>query len=574
MLDHVDSSDLTTQALIIAPTRELCQQIAAQLVAFAKYFPNLRIQTVYGGAPIGPQIKAIKSGVQIIVATPGRLIDLIDRNVVKIETVDIVVLDEADEMLNMGFKEDIDAILSHTPEDKATWLFSATMPSEIRSLIRKFMKNPVEVSVQSGNVVNKNIEHQYTVIRASDKVEVLRRFLDFQPDMLGIVFCRTKIDTQNLAVELTQSGYHAEALHGDLSQQQRDQVMKKFKAHAVRLLIATDVAARGIDVNDLTHVIHYSLPDDAEYYTHRSGRTARAGKTGISLALITHHDIRKIRFIEKKLGIGVKKVQVPEVSQILNSRLEHWADRVLETEVNASLDTKIHEKVVAMFAGLNQETLLAKLLSRQMELIGYKEVSNKNLNDDRTGDRNDRGTEKRGDRRESKFDRLRDGADRRSDRKDDRQERSSDRRTDRPASSDRFEKPVRPERFEKPVRPERFEKPVRPERPDKPVRSERDERPAKRERISGGETGAGPSGKGMERFFINIGTMDQVNKGELLKFICDQTRLKKDDIGEIQLNKSHSFFEVNSRSSDKVTSSFKGLVIDGRELRVNKDIPK
>lgn len=574
LLDHVDSSDLTTQALIIAPTRELCQQIAAQLVAFAKYFPNLRIQTVYGGAPIGPQIKAIKSGVQIIVATPGRLIDLIDRNVVKIETVDIVVLDEADEMLNMGFKEDIDAILSHTPEDKATWLFSATMPSEIRSLIRKFMKNPVEVSVQSGNVVNKNIEHQYTVIRASDKVEVLRRFLDFQPDMLGIVFCRTKIDTQNLAVELTQSGYHAEALHGDLSQQQRDQVMKKFKAHAVRLLIATDVAARGIDVNDLTHVIHYSLPDDAEYYTHRSGRTARAGKTGISLALITHHDIRKIRFIEKKLGIGVKKVQVPEVSQILNSRLEHWADRVLETEVNASLDTKIHEKVVAMFAGLNQETLLAKLLSRQMELIGYKEVSNKNLNDDRTGDRNDRGTEKRGDRRESKFDRLRDGADRRSDRKDDRQERSSDRRTDRPASSDRFEKPVRPERFEKPVRPERFEKPVRPERPDKPVRSERDERPAKRERISGGETGAGPSGKGMERFFINIGTMDQVNKGELLKFICDQTRLKKDDIGEIQLNKSHSFFEVNSRSSDKVTSSFKGLVIDGRELRVNKDIPK
>ena len=565
LLDHVDSSDLTTQALIIAPTRELCQQIAAQLVAFAKYFPNLRIQTVYGGAPIGPQIKAIKSGVQIIVATPGRLIDLIDRNVVKIETVDIVVLDEADEMLNMGFKEDIDAILSHTPEDKATWLFSATMPSEIRSLIRKFMKNPVEVSVQSGNVVNKNIEHQYTVIRASDKVEVLRRFLDFQPDMLGIVFCRTKIDTQNLAVELTQSGYHAEALHGDLSQQQRDQVMKKFKAHAVRLLIATDVAARGIDVNDLTHVIHYSLPDDAEYYTHRSGRTARAGKTGISLALITHHDIRKIRFIEKKLGIGVKKVQVPEVSQILNSRLEHWADRVLETEVNGSLDTNIHEKVVAMFAGLNQETLLAKLLSRQMELIGYKEVSNKNLNDDRTGDRNERGTEKRGDRRESKFDRLRDGAERRTDRKDDRRERSSDRRTDRPASSDRFEKPVKPERFEKPVRPER---------PDKPVKFEREERPAKRERISGGETGVGPSGKGMERFFINIGTMDQVNKGELLKFICDQTRLKKDDIGEIQLNKSHSFFEVNARSSDKVSSSFKGLVIDGRELRVNKDIPK
>ena len=561
LLDHVDSSDLTTQALIIAPTRELCQQIAAQLVAFAKYYPNLRIQTVYGGAPIGPQIKAIKAGVQIIVATPGRLIDLIDRKVVKIETIDIVVLDEADEMLNMGFKEDIDAILSHTPEEKATWLFSATMPREIRSLIKKFMKDPVEVSVQSGNVVNTNIEHQYTVIRASDKAEVLRRFIDFQPDMLGIVFCRTKIDTQNLAVELTQSGYHAEAIHGDLSQQQRDQVMKKFKAHAVRLLIATDVAARGIDVSDLSHVIHYSLPDDSEYYTHRSGRTARAGKTGISLALITHHDIRKIRFIEKKLGIGMKKVQVPAVSQILNSRLEHWADKVMETEGNESLDIKIHDKVVAMFAEMNQETLLAKLLSRQMELIGYKEVSDKNLNDDRTGDRgNDRGMERRGDRRErdGRRDRNDFGSERRGDRRDER----PDRRSDRPDRG--FDKPARPER---PSRPERSDRPVRSESNDRPVRSERRER-------TNSETGSGPAGKGMDRFFINIGSMDQVNKGELLKFICDQTKLRKDDIGQIQLNKSHSFFEVDAKSAGKVASSFKGLVIDGRELRVNKDEPK
>ncbi|MEQ8417846.1 MAG: DEAD/DEAH box helicase [Imperialibacter sp.] len=565
LLDHVDSSDLTTQALIIAPTRELCQQIAAQLVAFAKYYPNLRIQTVYGGAPIGPQIKAIKAGVQIIVATPGRLIDLIDRKVVKIETIDIVVLDEADEMLNMGFKEDIDAILSHTPEEKATWLFSATMPREIRSLIKKFMKDPVEVSVQSGNVVNTNIEHQYAVIRASDKAEVLRRFIDFQPDMLGIVFCRTKIDTQNLAVELTQSGYHAEAIHGDLSQQQRDQVMKKFKAHAVRLLIATDVAARGIDVSDLSHVIHYSLPDDSEYYTHRSGRTARAGKTGISLALITHHDIRKIRFIEKKLGIGMKKVQVPAVSQILNSRLEHWADKVMETEVNESLDIKIHEKVVAMFAEMNQETLLAKLLSRQMELIGYKEVSDKNLNDDRTGDRgsdrgNDRGMERRGDRRErdGRRDRNDFGSERRGDRRDERPER----RSDRPDRG--FDKPARPER---PSRPERSDRPVRSESSDRPVRSERRER-------TNSETGSGPTGKGMDRFFINIGSMDQVNKGELLKFICDQTKLRKDDIGQIQLNKSHSFFEVDAKSAGKVANSFKGLVIDGRELRVNKDEPK
>lgn len=502
LLEYVDSRSLTTQALVLAPTRELCQQIAAQLVAFAKYFPNLKIQSVYGGAHIGPQIKAIRAGVQIIVATPGRLIDLIDRKVVNIESIDIVVLDEADEMLNMGFKEDIDAILSHTPDSKATWLFSATMPTEIRSLIRKFMTNPVEVSVQAGNVVNKNIEHQFTVVKASDKAEALRRFIDFQPDMLGIVFCRTKIETQNLAVELTQSGYHAEAIHGDLSQQQRDQVMKKFKSHTVRLLIATDVAARGIDVNDLTHVVHYSLPDDSEYYTHRSGRTARAGKTGISLALITHHDMRKVRFIEKKLGINMKKVQVPAVGQILSSRLTHWADRVMETEINESLDQGIHEKVVKLFGTMNAETLIAKLLSRQLELLGYKEVAEKNLNDERSGERPARSRESAPERR-------------------------GDRRSERV------------------------------------------------ERKSGGvPSSAGRGGQGMERFFINVGTMDRINKGELIRFICDQANVSKGDIGQIELNKSHSFFEVSAKISGKVTSAFKGLAIDGRELRVNKDLPR
>jgi len=530
LLEHVDSSDLTTQALILAPTRELCQQITAQLVAFAKYYPKIRIQAVYGGASIVPQIKAIKAGTQIIVATPGRLIDLIDRKVVKIETIDIVVLDEADEMLNMGFKEDIDSILSHTPDSKATWLFSATMPSEIRSLIKKFMTNPVEVSVQAGNVVNKNIEHQYAVIRASDKIEVLRRFIDFQPDMLGIVFCRTKIDTQNLAVELTQSGYHAEALHGDLSQQQRDQVMKKFKAHAVRLLIATDVAARGIDVNNLSHVIHFSLPDDSEYYTHRSGRTARAGKTGISLALITHHDIRKIRFLEKKLGIGMKKVQVPGVNQILSSRLAHWADRVMETGVNETLDAKIHEKIVKQFSEVNQETLISKLLSMQLELIGYKDFSEKNLNDDRSGDRG--GAERGSDHR---------GADRGMERRSDRGERRERETGGRERREDRGEK-----RFERSDR--RTERPVS-------------------DRTSG-------SSGGMERFFINVGAMDKMNKGDLLRFICDQAKVKKDDIGQIQINKSHSFFEVNSQFSNKVANSFKGLAVDGRELRVNRDMPK
>lgn len=502
LLEHVDREDRSTQALILAPTRELVQQIAAQLVSFAKYLPDLHIQAVYGGAPIVPQIKALKAGVQIVVATPGRLIDLLDRKAIRLDSVDFVVLDEADEMLNMGFKDDIDSILSHTPATKVTWLFSATMPTEIRSLINKFMSDPLEVSVQAGNVVNKNIEHQYAVIKASDKVEVLRRFIDFQPDILGIVFCRTKIDTQQLAIELTQSGYHAEALHGDLSQAQRDQVMKKFKAHAVRLLIATDVAARGIDVNNLTHVVHFSLPDDPEYYTHRSGRTARAGKTGISLALITHHDIRKIRFLEKKLGIQMQKVQVPGVGQILKSRLSHWADRVLETEPNERLDIKIHEHILEKLSGLNLETLVSKLLSHQLELLGYKEVMEKNLNDERSGDR-------KGERAQ---------------------------REKREGSGS-------------------LEKKASRERPGRDFKDARDLQQ-------------------MERFFINIGSMDDINKGDLLRFICDQTRLRKDDIGTIELHKKHSFFEVASRKSHKIASSFQGLVVDGRELRVNRDFPK
>lgn len=515
LLDHIDEQDRTTQALIVAPTRELCQQIAAQLVAFAKYLPNVHIQTVYGGAPIVAQIRALKAGAQIVVATPGRLIDLLNRKAVKLDKVDYVILDEADEMLNMGFKEDIDAILSHTPETKVTWLFSATMPSEIRTLIRKFMSDPLEVSVQAGNVVNKNIEHQYTVIKASDKVEVLRRFIDFQPDMFGIVFCRTKIDTQQLATELTHSGYHAEALHGDLSQVQRDQVMKKFKAHAVRLLIATDVAARGIDVTNLTHVIHFSLPDDQEYYTHRSGRTARAGKTGISLALITHHDVRKIRFLEKKLGIRMEKVEVPGVGQILKSRLLHWAERILETEPNENLDSKIYQAVLDKLEGLNRETLITKMLSHELELLGYKEVREKNLNDDRTGDR-------KGERAPLR----------------DKDKSPRDRGRDR-------------------------------------VSGGRERTFTEKDRPAGSEKRAGSKGSGrMERFFINIGSMDDVNKGDLLRFICDQTRLKKDDFGDIELHKKHSFFEVRSQNSDKISNSFQGLVVDGRELRVNKDQPK
>jgi len=276
IVEMINPSDNNIQALILSPTRELAQQIAGQLEAFSKYQGKVNMVCVYGGANISNQIKDLRKPTQIVIATPGRLIDLMKRKVISLTNLQYLVLDEADEMLNMGFKDELDTILAQTPGDKHTWLFSATMPSEIRRIIKNYMHDPFEVSVNSKQRVNVNIKHQYTVLKASDKIEAVRRLLDFHPDMYGIAFCRTKRDTQKVAEELNSSGYAAEPLNGDLSQAQRDAVMKRFRAKTLQLLVATDVAARGIDVDDLTHVIHYALPDDAEYYTHRSGRTGRA----------------------------------------------------------------------------------------------------------------------------------------------------------------------------------------------------------------------------------------------------------------------------------------------------------
>jgi ATP-dependent RNA helicase DeaD len=292
LIDLIDDQDRNTQALIMAPTRELGQQTAQQLVNFSNNNKNINVEVVYGGAAIMNQIRALKRPTQIVVATPGRLLDLIKRKAIKLDHVKYVVLDEADEMLNMGFKEDIDEILSYTPEGRVTWLFSATMPGEIRRIIKKYMANPLEVAVNAGEKTNKDISHKYIITKTNNRIAALRRFLDIQPEMRGIMFCRTKIETQQIADDLGAIGYGVEALHGDLSQAQRDAVMKRFKTRSMQLLIATDVAARGIDVNDLTHVLHHSLPDQLESYTHRSGRTGRAGKKGVSLVFINPREGR------------------------------------------------------------------------------------------------------------------------------------------------------------------------------------------------------------------------------------------------------------------------------------------
>jgi len=303
ILHNLDIFNKATQALIISPTRELCMQITNDLKNYSKHQRGLRVTAVYGGSSIMAQIKEIRQGAHIIVATPGRLIDLLDRKAVKLDQVQTVVLDEADEMLNMGFQEDMETILAQTPEDKITGLFSATMPKEIRNIASTYLREYEEVSSGKKNSASTSISHQYAVVQAKDKLAALKRIIDFHPDFFGIIFCTTRIETQEISDAIVKAGYNADCLHGDLSQQQRDKVMGKFRKRTIKILCATDVAARGIDVNDITHVIHYHLPDDIENYTHRSGRTARAGKTGTSIALLHIREAYKLHQIEKIAGI-------------------------------------------------------------------------------------------------------------------------------------------------------------------------------------------------------------------------------------------------------------------------------
>ncbi len=366
LMDLIDSEAPFMQALIMAPTRELGQQTAKQLVDFSKNHKKLNVEVVYGGAAIVNQIKALKRPTQIVVATPGRLLDLIKRKSVKLENIKYVVLDEADEMLNMGFKEDIDEILSHTPGDRATWLFSATMPAEIRRIVKKYMSEPREVSVNQEEKSNKDISHKYVMTKTANKFPALRRFLDLQPDMRGIMFCRTRRETQEIAEQLGNQGYNAEALHGELSQQQRDNVMKRFKLKSMQLLVATDVAARGIDVNDLSHVFHHTLPDQLESYTHRSGRTGRAGKKGISLVFINPGERRRISELEKRIKIEFEHINVPGAEDIKSNRIQNWVNTLTDTEDDKRAD-ELLAQVKGQFEHLSKEDVLRKMISSQLD---------------------------------------------------------------------------------------------------------------------------------------------------------------------------------------------------------------
>lgn len=470
LIERIDSSAKHVQALILAPTRELGQQTAKQLGQFCASDKKLNTEVVYGGAAISVQIKALRKPTQILVATPGRLIDLIERKAVHLGKVQYVVLDEADEMLSMGFKEDIDRILGHTPEEKAIWLFSATMPSDIRRIVKKFMHSPAEVRVNTEEKVNKDIVHQYVVTAMNNKTAAVRRFLDIEPEMRGVMFCRTRRLTQQLADELGALGYGVEALHGDLSQAQRDSVMRRFKNRSMQLLIATDVAARGIDVDSLTHVIHHTLPDQLEGYTHRSGRTGRAGKRGISLAFINSREQRKIKDIERKNKIQFEKVEVPSADELRNRRLDIWMDRV----VNEDLDKqtlKLAEEVQNKFKKVDPEMLIQRLIAVQLNDPVYRtkgEDLNAGLN----------GTSER------------------------------------------------------------------------PGREGRD---------------------GYNRYFINIGTIDHINKEDLVEFLEEVSGVSGKYISRMSLQKNCAYFDVDATQDSGFARKFKEITVSGRSIRVNRD---
>lgn len=517
LIDLIDINDRHTQAIVLAPTRELGQQIAVQFQNFSKYLPEIKVLAVYGGAPISNQIRALKDKPQIIIATPGRMIDLLNRKALNISKIRYVVLDEADEMLNMGFKEDLDEILKHTPEEKLTWLFSATMPKEIRRIVKTYMHDPVEIAVNSGTSTNKDIEHQYAVVKISDKTEAIKRIMDVTPKMKGIIFCRTKRDTTALSDELKAAGYHVDALNGDLSQAQRDRVMRQFKAHALQMVVATDVAARGIDVDNLTHVIHHALPDDITYYTHRSGRTGRAGNKGISIAFISSRDQRRLRDIERALDAAFTKIEIPSSKDIASKRIAQWAEVLAKAEIDKSVNLDLLQSALDTLESFSKEELISKLVSNEIASLKL-DKSNRDLNEKEgsRGKRRDDGPDRGGDRRGSSRDRR--------ERRGEGKSESTGRRERRTDTTEKAE-------------------------------------------------GRRDYSRPKEWMMLNIGKQDAIRKKDLVEFIAGEAKIDRRDIGDIVLKNDRSYFEIEKRQMDRVSKSLRNFPLDDKKLEVSQSTP-
>jgi ATP-dependent RNA helicase DeaD len=390
LIQKIDAEDRSTQALILSPTRELCLQITNEIKQYSKYVKGLHTVAVYGGASITEQAREIKRGAQIIVATPGRMQDMINRGLVNIKNINFCILDEADEMLNMGFYEDIVSILSDTPDEKNTWLFSATMPAEVARIAKKFMSDPAEVTVGTKNSGSATVSHEFYLVNARDRYEALKRLADANPDIFSVVFCRTKRDTQAVAEKLIEDGYSAAALHGDLSQAQRDGVMKSFRGRQIQMLVATDVAARGIDVDNITHVVNYQLPDEIETYNHRSGRTGRAGKLGTSIVIVTKSELRKISSIERIIKQKFEEKTIPSGIEICEIQLLHLANKIKDTEVDHEIDNYL-PAINEVLEGLSKEELIKKMVSVEFNRFINYYKKNRDLSSQSSGsDRRER----------------------------------------------------------------------------------------------------------------------------------------------------------------------------------------
>ncbi|WP_038008033.1 DEAD/DEAH box helicase [Terrimonas ferruginea] len=389
VLQLINKDDRFPQALIVCPTRELCLQITKDLGTFRGKKSAIHVTAVYGGTSIGDQIRDLKKGTHIVVATPGRLIDLIERKAINLEKIHYVILDEADEMLNMGFKDDIEFILQNTPNRQSTWLFSATMPPEIRHVSKKYMDKPFEITIGKVNAGNANIDHQYYQTQHVNRYETLKRIVDFNPGIYGIIFTRTKADAQTVTESLIREGYDIEALHGDLTQAQRDKVMSRFREKSIQLLIATDVAARGIDVQGITHVINYELPDDTEVYTHRSGRTGRAGKSGVSVSIVTPRETYRLRQIEKLINSRFHKMDIPSGKDVCRKQFFHFIDKLLQTDISNGEYEAYLPVLREKFAEVDKEEILQRVAALEFDrfLKYYENAADLNMREDSRKDR-------------------------------------------------------------------------------------------------------------------------------------------------------------------------------------------
>ncbi|MEO8763897.1 MAG: DEAD/DEAH box helicase [Ginsengibacter sp.] len=486
LLQLVDPASRYPQALIICPTRELCLQICNDLQDYKKYCRNIIAEPVYGGASIVMQIRALKKGVHIVVATPGRLIDMIERKAIDLQKVKYMVLDEADEMLNMGFRDDIDFVLKNTVNRESTWLFSATMPAEVKAISKNFMVNPQEVTVGKKNTANVNIDHQYFITSAHTRYETLKRLVDFNPGMYGIIFTRTKADAQEITERLVKEGYDIEALHGDLTQQQRDKVMQRFRQKSIQILIATDVAARGIDVDGITHVINFELPDDIEVYTHRSGRTARAGKSGICISICHSRESFKIRQLEKMTNAQFHRLDIPGGKDVCRKQFFYFMDKLMEADTSHGDYETYMPDLQKKFADVSKEEVLKRVAALEFDhfLKYYENADDLNA---------------RTDSRERRF------------------ENNNNR-----DQSVRRERPV----------------------------FQRD--------------------NGYTRLFVNLGTKDGFYKASFLQFILDESNLKKEALGKIDLRDMNSWIEVDKSVAGKMIKSIDGKNYNGRQVRMNE----